>query len=267
MRQTDGNTGMLFNIALNYGGRAEIVDAARRAIAAGHPSGRSRRAAVRRVSLHGRSARSRSADPHERRDAGEQLPAVADRVRRNLGDRNAVAGLPPARICSRPSSPTRSAIAGTAASSRRESGRARRQVTRVLSGAVLLVFAIAVVWFAPSRSFLRSPSCCSCSRSSEYATLARTAGLPIPAVPSGLAAMLTCAAFAPAMGVPLDVVLMSAFVALAALHPGDVEQRSPGRRRSVSPPASLLPVALPGLADRRDDRHSRDRAAARRCSC
>ena len=29
------NTGMLFNIALNYGGRAEIVDAARRAMAAG----------------------------------------------------------------------------------------------------------------------------------------------------------------------------------------------------------------------------------------
>src|SRR5437762_9633006 len=29
------NTGMLFNIALNYGGRAEIVDAARRAIDAG----------------------------------------------------------------------------------------------------------------------------------------------------------------------------------------------------------------------------------------
>jgi undecaprenyl diphosphate synthase len=37
IRQTDGNTGMLFNIALNYGGRAEIVDAARRAIAAGVP--------------------------------------------------------------------------------------------------------------------------------------------------------------------------------------------------------------------------------------
>src|SRR4030095_2090631 len=33
MRQTEGNSGMLFNIALNYGGRAEIVDAARRAIA------------------------------------------------------------------------------------------------------------------------------------------------------------------------------------------------------------------------------------------
>ena len=32
---TTRNTGMLFNIALNYGGRAEIVDAARRAIEAG----------------------------------------------------------------------------------------------------------------------------------------------------------------------------------------------------------------------------------------
>jgi undecaprenyl diphosphate synthase len=36
--QTAANTGMLFNIALNYGGRAEIVDAARRAIAAGIPA-------------------------------------------------------------------------------------------------------------------------------------------------------------------------------------------------------------------------------------
>src|SRR5262245_54229924 len=35
VRQTAGNTGMRFNIALNYGGRAEIVDAARRAMAAG----------------------------------------------------------------------------------------------------------------------------------------------------------------------------------------------------------------------------------------
>jgi undecaprenyl diphosphate synthase len=33
--KTENNTGMLFNIALNYGGRAEIVDAARRAMASG----------------------------------------------------------------------------------------------------------------------------------------------------------------------------------------------------------------------------------------
>lgn len=35
--KTAGNKGMLFNIALNYSGRAEIVDAVRRAIAAGIP--------------------------------------------------------------------------------------------------------------------------------------------------------------------------------------------------------------------------------------
>src|SRR6476620_6785847 len=35
IERTAANTGMRFNIALNYGGRAEIVDAARRAIAAG----------------------------------------------------------------------------------------------------------------------------------------------------------------------------------------------------------------------------------------
>jgi undecaprenyl diphosphate synthase len=38
IRRTADNTGMLFNIALNYGGRAEIVDAAKRVLAAGlHP--------------------------------------------------------------------------------------------------------------------------------------------------------------------------------------------------------------------------------------
>ncbi len=35
IERTAGNRGMRFNIALNYGGRAEIVDAARRAIASG----------------------------------------------------------------------------------------------------------------------------------------------------------------------------------------------------------------------------------------
>jgi undecaprenyl diphosphate synthase len=35
IRRTAANTGLQFNIALNYGGRAEIVDAARKAIASG----------------------------------------------------------------------------------------------------------------------------------------------------------------------------------------------------------------------------------------
>ena len=38
MRRTADNTGMRLNVALNYGGRAEIVDAARRAIREGVPA-------------------------------------------------------------------------------------------------------------------------------------------------------------------------------------------------------------------------------------
>jgi undecaprenyl diphosphate synthase len=39
IRQTANNTGMQFNIALNYGGRAEIVEAAKRIVADGVPAG------------------------------------------------------------------------------------------------------------------------------------------------------------------------------------------------------------------------------------
>jgi undecaprenyl diphosphate synthase len=62
-RATAAHTGMQFNIALNYGGRAEIVDAVRAALAAGHQAGRDRRGALRRPALHGRATRSRSPDP------------------------------------------------------------------------------------------------------------------------------------------------------------------------------------------------------------
>ena len=56
---------------------------------------RSRRAEVCRIPLHSGPAGSRSADPHERRNARQQLSAVADRVRRDLGHRYALARLPP----------------------------------------------------------------------------------------------------------------------------------------------------------------------------
>ena len=94
--RTAKNGGMLFNIALNYGGRAEIVDAARRAIEAGVRPARSGRGTLRQLPLHGRTARSGPAHSHERRDARQQLPAVADCLRRDLRDRDAVARLPAA---------------------------------------------------------------------------------------------------------------------------------------------------------------------------
>ena len=57
-------------------------------------SGRAGRSAVRRAAVHRRPARSGPADPDQRGDAHQQLPALADRVLGNLGDRHALAGLP-----------------------------------------------------------------------------------------------------------------------------------------------------------------------------
>jgi phosphatidate cytidylyltransferase len=90
-------------------------------------------------------------------------------------------------------------------------------VTRVLSGAVLLVLAVAVVWLAPPVVFAAVAALLLILALVEYAALARASGLAIAAVPAGAAAVLTAAAFARELAVPLDVVLMSALVALGAL--------------------------------------------------
>ena len=90
-------------------------------------------------------------------------------------------------------------------------------MTRVLSGAVLLVFAVAVVWFSPPAIFFVVAELFLVLGLVEYMALARASGLPVPAVPSGVAAMLTCAAVARGAPAPIDVVLMSALVALGAL--------------------------------------------------
>ena len=112
---TARNTGMLFNIALNYGGRAEIVDAARRAIEAGVRPCDLDEQKFSELPVYRRPTRSGFADPHERRDAREQFSSVADCVRGDLGHRYAVAGFPAAVICSRLSSPIRREIDATAA--------------------------------------------------------------------------------------------------------------------------------------------------------
>jgi phosphatidate cytidylyltransferase len=98
-------------------------------------------------------------------------------------------------------------------------------VTRVLSGAALLTIAIAVVWFAPAGLFFFVAELLLVLGLVEYVALAKASGIGVPAVPAGVAAMLTTATFARlAWGgvawVPIDVVLMSALVALGALSLG-----------------------------------------------
>src|SRR5204863_9799053 len=96
--------------------------------------------------LHSGPAGSRSAHPYERRNARQQLPAVADRIRRDLGHRHAVArfSLPPsARGCSRLSK-TRSTVRGHQACTGAHSLVAS---SRVLSGAVLIAGVVAALWW------------------------------------------------------------------------------------------------------------------------
>jgi undecaprenyl diphosphate synthase len=85
-----GNSGLWLNLAINYGGRAEIVDAVR-TIAGQVRAGGNKRGHNRRTPLHGRRARPRPVDPHGRRDADQQLFTVANQLRGNLGDRKMLA--------------------------------------------------------------------------------------------------------------------------------------------------------------------------------
>ena len=90
-------------------------------------------------------------------------------------------------------------------------------MTRVLSGAVLLIIAVAVVWWSPPPVFFAVAELLLLLGFIEYVALARTSGLPVPVIPAGVAAMLTCGAFSRGLSAPIDIVLMSALVALGAL--------------------------------------------------
>ena len=119
-------------------------------------------------------------------------------------------------------------------------------MTRVLSGAVLLAFALAIVWLSPPIVFFAAAEFLLVLAFLEYLTLARAGGLAVPAVPAAIVAMLTCAAFAQtAVAVPpIDIVLMSGFVALAALS---LTLWSGGRDALGLASASLFPTLYLGL--------------------
>ncbi|MBI3492950.1 MAG: phosphatidate cytidylyltransferase [Acidobacteria bacterium] len=99
-------------------------------------------------------------------------------------------------------------------------------MTRVLSGAVLVSIAVAVVWLAPAPVFFAVAELLLVLAFVEYARLAAACGLPIPAVPAGFATMLASVGVSsfPWIGdqragaaIFLDAVLMSGFVVLAAI--------------------------------------------------
>lgn len=121
-------------------------------------------------------------------------------------------------------------------------------MTRVLSGFVLLMVAVVIVWFAPPPIFLLAAVGLLCLGAVELARLAREGGLSVPAVPAGAAAVLTCLTFSVVPGgggaAQLDVALMTALVALGGLT---VANWSGGPRAIGSAAVALLPALYLGL--------------------
>ena len=121
--------------------------------------------------------------------------------------------------------------------------------TRILSGAVLVVLAVAGVWYAPAWLFLLIAVGLVVLGCHEYQTLARASGLEIPLVTSSLAAALTCASFARVAfagwgAIPLDLVLMTAVVAVGALS---LSSWSGGGDAVATVSAALFPCFYLGL--------------------
>src|SRR5262245_36435483 len=69
-------------------------------------------------------------------------------------------------------------------------------MVRVLSGAVLIAFAVAVVWLAPPTLFYVVSQLVLVLGVREYASLSRAGGLDVPAWAAGLAAVVTSASVA-----------------------------------------------------------------------
>ena len=117
-----------------------------------------------RRALHRRRARSRSPDPHQRRDAHLELPAVADRLHRAVDHAR-----PSGRTSAPPTSTARSPtsrgaradsagcdVADAAAESSPSRARGRRWLKRVASAVVLLPVFLLIVVEAPAWMFKRS---------------------------------------------------------------------------------------------------------------
>src|SRR5262245_34319896 len=99
-------------------------------------------------------------------------------------------------------------------------------MTRVLSGAVLIAIAVAVVWLAPPAIFFCVAEVLLVLAFVEYSHLAAACGLPIPLVASGIATIVASIGVTSTFrvgetvitnAIALDAALMTASVMLAAI--------------------------------------------------
>jgi len=112
----------------------------------------------------------------------------------------------------------------------------------------MLVFAVTIVWLAPALVLLLAAEAVLVIAVIEFAALARSTGLAVPADLAAIAAGLACASFSsqalPAGRIPLDAVLLLALIgaAVVTLARWSGEKEAPGVAA-----ATLLPTLYLGL--------------------
>jgi len=115
-------------------------------------------------------------------------------------------------------------------------------MTRVLSGAVLIAIAVAVVWFAPRPVFFAVAFAVGLLAVSELVALARASGLDVSITTAGFATAVVIASSGVAGA--LETGLITALVSVAAVSLG-MWRGGPAALASVS--ASLFPALYIGL--------------------
>ncbi|MEQ1869876.1 MAG: phosphatidate cytidylyltransferase [Vicinamibacterales bacterium] len=122
-------------------------------------------------------------------------------------------------------------------------------MTRVISGAVLVVMMVAAVWFASPLVFFLVAEALLFLACREYVALSSAVGVSIPGAVSTAGSLLTAAAFAPValralFWAPVDTVLMTAMVAIGAVS----LVRWRGEREAAAHiGAAVLPLLYLGL--------------------
>src|SRR5262245_15953558 len=115
-------------------------------------------------------------------------------------------------------------------------------MTRVLSGAVLIVLAVGIVWFAPPPLFFAAAILVAVFGVYELTTLARASGLDVALVPPAFATAIVVASSGVAGA--LETCLVTALVAISAASLGSW-RGGPVALATVS--ASLFPALYLGL--------------------
>ena len=125
---------------------------------------------------------------------------------------------------------------------------------RILSSIVLIPLALSAIWFAPHLWLVLLLEAVLLSAFVEYADLAAHTGVVVPKVAAGTAAVVTCAAVAWPAGVPLDLVLIAAFLAASVSVLGAYQPAPhvPGSAAAVLFPAFYLGLPIGTLAATRE---------------